>query len=233
MIDKKPSVTIGILARYFCQVKGYKKQRIITELNTFMEENYNGYRSDGWYPILEKYANNAEKYKLIECDGVWITENELSLIESLHNKVLERLCFTLLCLAKFGNFKNPDNNNWVSETGSEIYRLANISASAFDKEVKINRLRELGLVAYAKRVDNLKLQVLYVDDNSNNKLFIKDFRALGTEYLLYKGESCLHCADCGLLVKRRSNRQKYCKECSDKIQLKRQRESMSKLRSIS
>lgn len=198
-----------------------------------MEKNYNGYQPDNWNSIVEKYAGNADKYKLVECDGVWITENELCRIESLHNKVLERLCFTLLCLAKFGNFKNPDNHNWVAESGSEIYRLANISASAFDRELKINALRELGLIAFAKRVDNLKIQVMYIDENSENKLFIKDFRALGNEYLLYKGESCLKCSNCGLLIKRKSNRQKYCKECSEKIQLKRQRDAMNKLRKLS
>ena len=198
-----------------------------------MEENYKGYNPDNWNTIIEKYAAKADKYKLVECDGIWITAGELHTIESLHNKVLERLCFTLLCLAKFGNFKNPDNNNWVCESGSEIYRLANISTSAFNKEMKINILKERGLVAYAKRVNNLNIQVLYADENSENKVFINDFRAIGNEYLLYKGESCIRCADCGLLVKRKSNRQKYCRECSEKIQLKRQRESMSKLRSIS
>ena len=34
---------------------------------------------------------------------------------------------------------------------------------------------------------------------------------------LYKGEKYIRCADCGILVKRTSNRKKYCKDCGKNI----------------
>lgn len=179
-----------------------------------MLKNYPNYNSIDWQPIIEKYANSAHKYSLIECDGVWITENELQTIQSLNDKVLERLSFTLLCLAKFGNIKNPNNNNWVTIEDSEIYKIANISTSSFDKGIRFNKLKSLGLIAYAKKINNLNIQVLYVDDESTPVFKVGDFRALGHEWRLYKGEKYIRCNECGLLVKKTNNKKKFCRECA-------------------
>ncbi|MCI1958990.1 MAG: hypothetical protein LKJ25_05125 [Clostridia bacterium] len=179
-----------------------------------MKNNYPRYNPVDWSSSIEKYAVKAAKYPLCECKGVWITENELKTIEEIHNKVLERLAFTLLCLSKFRNYRNSKNNNWVNYSNGEIYKLACINTTAFDKDLKFNQLRELGLIEYAKKVDNLNIKVLYIDDESENKLFISDFRKLGYEWRLYKGEKYIRCADCGILVKKNSNRNKYCKDCA-------------------
>ena len=192
-------------ARYLYHEKGLRKTGIIAEINNFMNHNYPRYNPADWSATLEKYANKAGKYPLCECKGVWITENELKTMDAIQDKVLERLSFTLLCLAKFGNFRNPNNNNWVNYSNSEIYSAACINATAFDKES--------GLIEYAKKVDNLNIKVLYADNDSKDTLFISDFRKLGYEWRLYKGESYIRCANCRILVKKTSNSKKYCKDC--------------------
>ena len=194
-----------------------RKQKIITELDDFMKSNYPHYNPVDWMQIIERYANKAGKYPLCKCPGVWITEHELTTITGIRDKVLERLAFTLLCLAKFRNFRNSNNNNWVSNDDGEIYKLARITTSAFDKGIRFNKLRELGLIEFAKKVDNLNIQVLFVEDDSDNVLFVSDFRELGNEYRLYKGEKYIYCSDCGILVKNTNGKRKYCKECAAKI----------------
>ena len=200
-------------ARYLYHEKGLRKTGIIAEINNFMNHNYPRYNPADWSATLEKYANKAGKYPLCECKGVWITENELKTMDAIQDKVLERLSFTLLCLAKFRNFRNPNNNNWVNYSNSEIYSAACINATAFDKDIKFNKLKESGLIEYAKRVDNLNIKVLYADNDSKDTLFISDFRKLGYEWRLYKGESYIRCANCRILVKKTSNSKKYCKDC--------------------
>lgn len=184
------------------------------ELHTFMESHYPRYHSADWVSSIEKYANTASKYPLCKCNGIWITKQELYNIEEIQNKVLERLAFTLLCLAKFQNFRNEKNHNWVSNSDSEIYKLASITTSAFDKEIRFNQLREMRLIDFARKINNLNIQVLYVDEDSEKKLFIRDFRKLGYEWRLYKGEDYVRCADCGILVRKTSINRKYCKDCA-------------------
>ena len=93
--------------------------------------------------------------------------------------------------------------------------MACINTTAFEKDVKFNKLKELGLIEYAKKINNLNIQVLYIDDESENKLFVSDFRKLGYEWRLYKGEKYIRCADCGILVKgNRNNTKRYCQQCA-------------------
>ncbi len=178
-----------------------------------MFENYPRYNPVDWTESLEKYANKAGKYPLCECKGVWITENEIKTINEINDKVLERLAFTLLCLAKFRNFRNSNNNNWINYSNGEIYSMACINTTAFEKDIKYNKLKELGLIEYAKKINNLNIQVLYIDNDSKNKLFVSDFRKLGYEWRLYKGENYIRCADCSILTKRKNGTTKYCTNC--------------------
>lgn len=220
-IDVSKTYTfLSMYARYLYHEQGLRKAGIIKALSDFMYECYPRYNPIDWAASIEKYATKAGKYPLCECKGVWITENELKTISEIDNKVLERLAFTLLCLAKFKNYRNQNNNNWVNYSNGEIYTMACINTTAFDKDLKINQLRELGLIEYAKKVNNLNIRILYIDDESEKEFFVSDFRKLGYEWRLYNGEKYIRCADCGILVKKTSNRRKYCKDCGKNIKNK-------------
>lgn len=228
-IDASKTYTfLSLYARYLYHEKGLKKSGIIEELNDFMQLNVPNYNQVNWSDAIEKYAGKAGKYPLCECDGIWITQKELQTIEGIQNKVLERLAFTLLCLAKFRNYRNPDNNSWVNYGNGEIYSMACINTTAFDKDMKLNRLRELRLIEYAKKVSSLNIRILFADDGSSRKLFIDDFRKLGYEWRQYRGESFIRCVDCGILVKRKTNNQKYCRDCAYSKKLERTRDYKSK-----
>ena len=55
----------------------------------------------------------------------------------------------------------------------------------------------------------------FINDDSEEELFISDFRELGYEYLLYKGENLIRCADCGILTRgNKTGTKKYCKDCA-------------------
>lgn len=221
---------LSIYARYLYQEQGLRKREITEKMNEFMEAYYPRYNPVDWTAALEKYTAKADIYPLCQCDGIWITGKELQKIESLHNKVLERLSFTLLCLAKFANFRNPCSNNWIHYSNGEIYSMACINASSFDKDVKISQLRELGLVDFAKKINNLGIRVLFIDDSGEKKLFISDFRRLGYEWRLYRGEKYIRCAHCGILVKNTNGKRLYCRTCADTVDKEKARRRMEKLR---
>lgn len=149
--SSKASHFLSMYARYLYHEKNLPKAGILKELHFFMEQNGRHYNPVDWTGRFEKYANKAGNYPLCECDGIWITEHEIKTIEQIHDKVLERLAFTLLCLAKFQNYRNPNNHHWIPYPNGEIYAMACINTSAFEKDRKLNRLKELGLIAYAKK----------------------------------------------------------------------------------
>lgn len=216
-INDNPFFTLSILAKYYYHYLGFRKKKIIKLLLEFLEKNYPKYELNKytWQTSVEKLAARAGKFPLFEIAGVSITKSELDTIANIHNKVLERLAFTMLCLAKFGNAKNDSNNNWVNLDSKEIFKLARISCKANEREIKIGQLYQMGLLEFSKRNDNLNCRVTFVDNDSEGVVFISDTRELGYEYLKYKGENFIRCADCGILTRGNKNGTKrYCKDCS-------------------
>lgn len=216
-IGSKPHFTLCILAKYYYHCFGYRKKKIYGLLIDFIRKCYPRYdcNKSMWEDSIEKIAANAGKYALIELDGVWITEAEMETIKEIHNKVLERLAFTMLCLAKLNNAKNPKNNGWVNLDAKEIFTLARISCSVIARYERLGQLRERSLLEFPKKNDNLSSRVTFINDDSEKILFISDFRELGYEYLKYCGDPFIRCCECGVLTRNNKNgTKKYCSICS-------------------
>lgn len=216
-IDQNPYFTISLLAKYYYHHMGYRKKRIAELLTEFMKTRSTVYSASKsyWDEKIEKIASNAGKYPLVEIDGVWITKAELDKIAELKNKMVERLAFTLLCLAKFLNTKNANNNNWVSLPLKDIFALARTSGSMVDKLMRMSVLYDKEYIEMPLRNDNLSFRVTYIDEDSEKVLFVSDFRELGYEYLKYCGENFIRCRECGLLIRNnKAGTKRYCKNCA-------------------
>lgn len=216
-IGENPHTTISLLARYYYHELGYKHKKICTLLNEFLNSTYPRYavNKKEWDESIERISKEAPKYELFCSNGVLITDKELDAISKLNNKILEKLAFTLLCLAKLYNQKTRNNNSWVNTEIKDIFNMAGIKSSDKVRAKKIGILISKGYIRYAVQVDNLNMKVLFVDDTGENKLLISDFRELGNEYLLYKGGNFIRCAECGRLIPdNKQHNKKYCKGCS-------------------
>lgn len=215
-IDKKPYFTLSILAKYYFHHLGYDKNQIADSLESFLSSTYPKYKKEStyWNETIEKIVSDVEKYTLHEIEGVWITENELHTIENIKNKVLERLAFTMLCLAKLSICRNPKSNGWINDDVKLIFSLARISGSVTDRYTRINELYELGLIELPKRNDLLNYRITFIDNKSKNELFIYDFRELGYEYLKYIGQNFIRCEECGILTRgNKTSTKRFCNKC--------------------
>ena len=209
--------TVFILARYYRTEKHKKRKAIEKELEQFLESKCITYQTKKiyWKNIIEKAADKAMKKSLQIVDGVRITKAEINTISSIGNKSLEKLAFTLLCLAKYRDILNKKNNSWVNYDFKEIFTLARISCPATERPLYINKLYNLGLLSFSKKVDNTSVRVNYICDTSDFALFVSDFRELGYEYLKYRGENYVRCAECRILIKGNKNGTKrYCSNCA-------------------
>ena len=185
-----------------------------------------------WQDAIERQIKYAEKFPLIEIDSIPITQSEIDWCDSMRGTVSKlkrspsknrsgapksttsRLLFTLICLAKYSNTVNPENNNWVNRKDSEIFRLANVSVPTLRQAMLFSDLRDLGCIRFSKKVDNININVLCLDTGGEPVLSVTDFRNLGNQYMRFCGGSFLECASCGLVIKRRNNKQLYCDQCS-------------------
>jgi hypothetical protein len=212
-LENKPLETLSRVARYYSN-RGYKRTDICLLLETFLVKCDPTINLVKWQDTINKQAKDASKYSLIEIEDIPITQKELDICDRLNGAQIRRLMFTLICLAKFSNTVNKKNNGWVNRQDKEIFKMANIITSVKRQSLMLNDLRELGLIRFSRKVDNININVRRVDGAGRPVLHISDFRNLGHQYLRYCGGQYLECASCGLVIKRTSNSQKYCNDCA-------------------
>lgn len=230
-LGKRPSETLARIAKYYYQVDGYKKSEIRGKLEDFLLQCDPNVILQKWSDTLDRAVRGCGKYKLIEVDGVDVTEQEMSVIKSLEGKQLQRLAFTMLCVAKYWNAASQSNSGWVNTADKDLMALANINTSIQRQSQFMYQLRELGLIRYSHRVDSLNVQVTFISDDSKPVVRITDFRNIGNQYQLLCGGNYIQCKECGLTVRRTGTAHKYCSECAMELYIKKSVESVMRSRS--
>ena len=215
-LGSKPIETLGRVARYYYS-EGYKKREIGSLLEDFMLKCDPTINIVKWQATIDRQVNSSDKYELIDIPGVVVTKSEMEQIKKIEGKLLQRLMFTMLCLAKYGNAINPNNNSWVNRKDKEIFSLANITITTKRQSLMINDLWTLGYIGYSRVVDNININVKIIDDESPVELFVTDFRNLGNQYMRYCGEKYIECQCCGVVIRKDSNVQRYCRDCAAEI----------------
>lgn len=213
-LGKQPLVTLGRVGRYYGQVEGYAKEEIREKLENFLLLCDPTVILPKWSDTLDKMVKQVQKYPLIQLEGVPVTCGELETIKKLEGVQVQRLAFTLLCIAKYWNLVREGNESWVNTADKEIMVMANINTSIKRQSLMIHKLHSLELVGFRKRVDSLSLQVKFVDGEGESVAMVQDFRNLGNQYMGLIGGGYFPCAHCGITIKRQSNAHKYCKDCA-------------------
>lgn len=212
-LSPKPNETLGYIARYY-RSAGRSSAETKGLLEDFMLQCDPDINLVKWQDTIDAQVKRAAKRKPIVVDKIYISSKELETCRELSSRRLQRLLFTLMCLAKFSNEVSPSNNNWVNRSDKEIFSAANITISVRQQSLMLNDLKTLGLIRFSKKVDNLNINVTCLDSEGDPELEIEDMRNLGNQYMKYCGEPYIECVSCGLVVKRTGRSQKYCNDCA-------------------
>ena len=219
-LGSKPYRTISLLAKYYHSL-GYKQRDIVVNIEKFMIRCERDISIVQWQDAIESAVKSAQKYPLVELDGVTVTKSEMDKVNALPTKSLRKLMFTLLCVAKYRNAANGNAGSWVNCEQREIFALANIKVTNRRQALMVNDLWQAGYIKYSKIVDNVNINVLIVDDDSETMYVVREMADLGNQYLLASGDNYFACPCCGAVVKRMSGAQKYCKSCAKDVHRER------------
>lgn len=226
-LGKKPTETLTRVAKYYIQV-GYSKQEIRKLLETFLVQCDPSASLVRWSEALDRIAKNADKFPLIQLNEIRISKPELKKIADIHGVQVQRLAFTLLCVAKYWDAVSDRNNHWVNSQDGEIMQMANIKTSIKRQSLMFASIRDAGLIKFSKKVDNLNVQVLFIEPGETF-LDIHDFRNLGYQYMRLYGGQYYDCANCGITLKTKTGAigrpPKYCPNCAVELGMKRRIES--------
>lgn len=231
-LGNKPVETLALVAKYLKQENGYSKREVRAKLDELMLQCDPRTNLVSWSDILDSLTRQSDKHPLRCVEEVCVTEKELEVIGGLGSVQLQRLAFTLLCVSKYWDIVNPDNNGWVNVSDREVMSMSNIRTSVQRQSAMFNKLWSAGLIGYSRRVDNLNTRVLFSDNDSAVALRVSDFRNLGNQYMMYLGMPYIRCTQCGLVVKKNCNSQKYCPSCAAEVHIQCSVESVTRGRSV-
>lgn len=190
-----------------------------------------------WSDAIQNAIKYAAKYPPVDIGSIKLTKGEMAFIDSIDSAQARRLAFTLLCIAKYYDTVKETNNHWVSTKDSLVMAMANIKTSMKRQCALFRQLNEIGFLEFAKRVDNISTRICFLDEDRGDSevaFEVTDFRNLGYQYLMYKGEPFYRCENCGLVTKienpKKANYLKYCKDCALKIAVRQRVNSVMKQR---
>ncbi len=225
-LGKNTFETTTRVARYYLE-SGFSKTEVRKLLDVFAIQCDPEISLALYSDMLDNALKRALKRPSVNIDSITITALEMKDIRELEQRQAKRLAFTLLCLAKYLDAVNPNNDHWVNVKDSEIMKMANISTSIKRQSSMYNYLCSLDLIQFSKQVDNLNVRVRFIQEEDRPVLQVTDLRNLGYQYLKYIGEDGYFvCESCGITEKDktvggRGRRRKYCPECAAKIRMKK------------
>lgn len=218
-IDSDAYSTFRRVARYYLD-NGYDKDSARNKLDVFLLSCNPAASPILWESCMDSAFKHAVRQPSVDVGEIIVSKEEIVRIKSLSGKQLQRLAFTLLCLAKFWNEYSPKNDSWVRTPDNEIMRLANIKTSVKRQCAMFRDLRDCGMLEFSKRVDNTNVRVNFASGDEA-EIAVDDFRNLGYQYLMYLGEPYFKCERCGLTVRvdnpNKGRQQKYCHDCAVQV----------------
>lgn len=220
-LNGKPFETLSRVAKYYTY-KNLSSKQVRSMLDKFLLQCAPGVSLVSWSGLLDSAVKYASKNPIIMMDGIDIYASEMDAIDSLHGVQLQRLAFTLLCVAKYLYAVSPKTQYWVNTPDNEIMRMANLKLSLKKQGDAYSQLRDAGLIKFSKAIDNLSVQVLFAEQDGDNVLTVSDYRNLGYQYMMFHGGNFFICECCGLVEKNkgcgeRGRPKKYCQTCAATI----------------
>lgn len=222
--------TATLLAKYYIHEKDLEPAQVYKIINEFLKESCESYREAKWYSCIDEIIHKAKKYPLVEIDSLPIYESEMETINGLENLRDQKILFTALCLAKYYNALNPQNNNWVNTDYKDLFSLGNTVGTRERRCQIIGRLFRSDCITMSKKVNSLNFSVDILVDSGDVALEITDFKNLGNRYLHFIGYPEISvCSCCGEpfrdISKKKKHRKgrlrQYCTSCKNEMQLNR------------
>ena len=225
MITDKPKQIIELLAIYYHQTN---ENNIAEKLIDFLAKRYPKYSENKryWNDFCKKIITKTKNKKLLESDGIPITEKEIKKINEIDNlpdltgterKALQRLLFSIVVLGKYQNMKS-NNYGYISSKFLQIktidlFKIARVSANKQERLLLLNQLYNHKFIEFPKSYkDNCRAS--FLDDETTTKMMITDMRELGYQWNSYRGDHFHHCTKCGIMVKTNSGKDGMCSDCA-------------------
>ena len=238
--SKHINTELKVLAKYYKHLNIKPKEREEL-LYKFCEEHIAGFSRVKFFKKINQALNHARKKEnqLIVIEEIPVTKGELDFIDGLDLDIeYKKVLLTLTVLVKLNKevqkIRNPkvENDEFYfggnQKSYKELVDAAKIPQGKSKKIKKIHdiigELHNLGIVEIRSN-GFIKLNYMYMLEKSVELISIDDFTQIGYFYEEHLGsENIFRCSRCSVIIRKVSNKQKYCKGCAESKEKERKRD---------
>lgn len=242
LLNNKKSINTNTYRKLVAYTKylkqnGETKKEIRKKLDKLMDEYYDDFIADDWDLTLTrivKIFSQKKNSNYINQKEINITQNELEFIKSKQDNNVESILFIILVLSKIGNI---NNELWMNYDMKDVFKLAKFkynknsgaNSRCEQREYFIYDLCKKGYLYQKEICNSTDLKLLYGDieydkNGININLTQDNIEDLIYIYYNWRGDKNIKkCKVCGRYFKIANNSNIYCKKCSKKRILERDR----------
>lgn len=220
-IDENNAIEhIKMLAKYNFHVEKMKDDENYRSIVEYMSNYWDCFAEADYEQIIGNFIKEAHNFSFKNIGTIEITRKELDFIGSLDNIRLEKIAFVMLCIAKYKCYYHDSPNYWIDWNLNAISKLARVHVTKKENLLLYRQLVLAGAIESNSVKKKLYEHVLFASNGENDETILElsenDYKELAYTYLYYKNgfTGYVHCEKCGRLIKQKSNRQKFCDECS-------------------
>ena len=186
----KPAEAVRLLAGR-CLKLNFAEIETWEYIETYLKCHYGQWSRLKLNQTIAAGIKSVRRYPLTELSGIPVYQSELDTISSLPDIRTKRLAFTLLCLSRYADSINKNNNSWVNRESCQIFKLSGIQTTIRNQSLMLKYLIDQKLIGTTKQIDNTNIQVLFLRPEGAPILTLTDMNQLGYEYMLYTGHLSL------------------------------------------
>ena len=212
------------IVRYLKFDKGYSDEDILNVLSKIPMHGGDALTKQHKNEIYSRIIEKAPKYEHVKDIEVKIYKSELDIINSIKNENCRNLLFCSLVYYKWGQhifsknfYSKVSERVMVLEDDENISKISKIMKLRKDERFAL--YRELYLKKYYIQDIIKSKNYFYIpfakDDGEDVVMTINSYgNILGELYLYNKEQGYKRCENCGEVIKKNNNKQKYCNNCS-------------------
>lgn len=212
------------IVRYLKFDKGYSDEDILNVLSKIPMHGGDALTKQHKNEIYSRIIEKAPKYEYVKDIEVKIYKSELDIINSIKNENCRNLLFCSLVYYKWGQhifsknfYSKVSERVMVLEDDENISKISKIMKLRKDERFAL--YRELCLKKYYIQDIIKSKNYFYIpfakDDGEDVVMTINSYgNILGELYLYNKEQGYKRCENCGEVIKKNNNKQKYCNNCS-------------------
>lgn len=212
-----------IVAKYLREKYNYGEIRLEREVISFCKSIDKNFNPITQAEYIKKWVKSATNYDLRKIEYVYISKKDVEFLKTIEDEKHRKILFAVLVLSKAmklsgtkrgkKEYKTSDNYYIRYNNLSDITRISNVAnVSEMNLALILNEYKEY-FTFYSPHKELIKVN--FVDTSRNDDIKIDNLEDISEMYEKLFGKDL--CVICGKEFERKSNRQKYCEDCSKKI----------------